>query len=159
MKKIKKTIYTIIYIFFCFNIINIANAGEKQKTFAMIKPSGMSKIAEIKNIITSYRLQIIKSKKIILTEKQFDLLYEMHKDKPFYKNLRDSMVGKEVEVMILYGDNAIEKYRDAIADIRSKYAINKGENAVHGSDSKEKASKEICIFFACKNKKHSKIKK
>ena len=120
-----------------------------QKTFAMIKPSGISKTMEIKSIIKSYGLKIIKSKKIIITEKQVDKLYYMHKDKPFYNDLKASLVGKEVEVMVLYGDHAVDRYRDAVSDIRSKYAINKTENAVHGSDSWTRAHEEICIFFSC----------
>ena len=120
-----------------------------QKTFAMIKPSGISKTMEIKSIIKSYGLKIIKSKKIIITEKQVDKLYYMHKDKPFYNDLKASLVGKEVEVMVLYGDHAVDRYRDAVSDIRSKYAINKTENAVHGSDSWKRAHEEICIFFSC----------
>ena len=120
-----------------------------QKTFAMIKPSGIFKTMEIKSIIKSYGLKIIKSKKIIITEKQVDKLYYMHKDKPFYNDLKASLVGKEVEVMVLYGDHAVDRYRDAVSDIRSKYAINKTENAVHGSDSWKRAHEEICIFFSC----------
>ena len=76
----------------------------------------------------------------------------MHKDKPFYKDLRDTRLGKEVIVFILYGDNAVEKYRDVIKDIRAKYAINKTENAVHGSDSIGRAREEINIFFKCNSR-------
>ena len=92
------------------------------------------------------------SKKIVLTEEQFNKLYVMHKDKPFYKDLRDTLVGKEVIVFILYGDNAVEKYREVIKDIRAKYAINKTENAVHGSDSIDRAREEINIFFKCNSR-------
>ena len=120
-----------------------------QKTFAIIKPSGASKTIEIKSIIQSYGLKILKAKKIIMTEKKFNKLYYMHKDKPFFNDLKASLVGQEVEVMVLYGDNAVERYREAVSDIRAKYAINKTENAVHGSDSWKRAHEEICIFFEC----------
>ena len=120
-----------------------------QKTFGMIKPSGASRTAEIKNIIQSYGLKIIRSKKIVMSENKVEKLYVMHKDKPFFNDLKHSLVGKEVEVMVLYGDHAVEKYREAVGDIRSKYAINKTENAVHGADSWKRAHEEICIFFDC----------
>ena len=132
-----------------------ANSNQKkvyQKTFGMIKPSGIDKTNEIKSIISSNSLKIIKSKKIIMTEKLFNKLYFMHANKPFYSELKASLVGKEVIPMVIYGDRAVEKYRIAVNEIRAKYAINKTENAVHGSDSWKRAHEEICIFFECKSK-------
>ena len=143
-----------IFLFFgCFILIGLkVNASDNkvmQRTFAMIKPSGIAKTNEIKSIINSYGLLVLKSKKIVLTERQVNKLYVMHKDKPFFNDLKNTLVGKEVEVMVLYGDHAVNRYRDAVSDIRSKYAINKTENAVHGSDSWKRAHEEICIFFEC----------
>ncbi len=120
-----------------------------QKTFGMIKPSGLDKTNEIKSIIKLYGLKILKSKKVIMTEEKFNKLYYMHKEKPFFQDIKQSLLGKQVEVMILYGDNAIERYREAIIDIRTKYAISKTENVIHGSDTIEAANNEICIFFKC----------
>ena len=142
------------FLFFgCFILIGLkVNALDNkvmQRTFAMIKPSGIAKTNEIKSIINSYGLLVLKSKKIVLTERQVNKLYVMHKDKPFFNDLKNTLVGKEVEVMVLYGDHAVNRYRDAVSDIRSKYAINKTENAVHGSDSWKRAHEEICIFFEC----------
>ncbi|GEM_PF-339558 len=134
---------------------NSANAAI-QRTFAMIKPSGISKTNEIKSIINSYGLKIQKSKKITLTEKQFNKLYFMHKEKPFFPELKATLVDKEVEVMILQGEDAVSKYRLAVNDIRAKYALNKTENAVHGSDTWKRAHEEICIFFDCGVKKTAK---
>ena len=141
------------FLFFgCFILIGLkVNASDNkvmQRTFAMIKPSGIAKTNEIKSIINSYGLLVLKSKKIVLTERQVNKLYVMHKDKPFFNDLKNTLVGKEVEVMVLYGDHAVNRYRDAVSDIRSKYAINKTENAVHGSDSWKRAHEEICIFFS-----------
>ena len=126
--------------------------SSKQRTFGVIKPSGLQHQDEIKSMISSNGLLMKYSKKIVLTEEQFNKLYVMHKDKPFYKDLRDTLVGKEIIVFILYGDNAVEKYRDVIKDIRAKYAINKTENAVHGSDSVDRAREEINIFFKCNSR-------
>ena len=120
-----------------------------QKTFGMIKPSGMPHNAEIKSIIASYGLKIIKSKKIIMTEKKLMKLYLSHKTKSFFGELKNSLLDKEVEVMVLYGNNAVKTYRNVVEDIRSKYAVNKTENAVHGADNWKRAHEEICIFFDC----------
>lgn len=157
--KLEKKLLAIfsLVLFFAVNNIDIAFSKPvkksrpqvMQRTFAMIKPSGMNKANAIKGIISSYGLIILKSEKIKITDKQVDKLYSMHKDKPFYNDLKNSLAGKEVEIMVLYGDHAVERYRNAVKDIRSKYALNKTENAVHGSDSWELAHKEICLFFYC----------
>ena len=118
-----------------------------QKTFGMIKPSGMEKQKEIKSIIASHNLKIIKEKKMIMTDKMIDKLYVMHKNKPFYQELKASLLNKEVIAMVIYGNNAVEEYRLAVADIREKYALNKTENAVHGSDSWYRGHEEINMFF------------
>ena len=133
------------------NHISLAKSS-KQRTFGIIKPSGLRHQEEIKSMISSSGLLVKYSKKIVLTEEQFEKLYIMHKEKPFFKDLRDTLVGKEIIVFILYGDNAVEKYREVIKDIRSKYAINKTENAVHGSDTIDRAREEINIFFKCNNR-------
>ena len=100
-------------------------------------------------MIASNGLDMKYSKEITLTEKQVMNLYSMHKNKPFFNDLKNSLVGKKVIVFILYGENAVEKYRDVVKDIRAKYAINKTENAVHGSDSWSRGREEIRIFFKC----------
>jgi len=150
----KKFVVFSLVFSFAFGAVNFnknifAKEQVMQRTFAMIKPSGTSKTQQIKSIIAQYGLIVLKSKKIVITEKQVDRLYAMHKDKPFYNDLKNSLVGKEVEVMVLYGDHAVDKYREAVKDIRAKYAINKTENAVHGSDSWKLAHDEICMFFTC----------
>ena len=146
-------IFRVSYLFVFFVAVITSNSEAViQKTFGLIKPSGMEKIVEIKSIISSYGLKVIKSRKVKMTEKLFNKLYFMHKEKPFYNELKSSLVDKEVEAMVLYGDNAVEKYREAVNTIRAKYAISKTENAVHGSDSWKRAHEEICIFFECKAK-------
>lgn len=147
----KRILFFVLYSFlFSFSTIKCNAKTDIEKTFGMIKPSGMEKINEIKSIIQSYGLKIIKSKKIIMTEDKFDKLYNMHKEKPFFNELKQSMVGKEVEIMIISGENAVERYRDVIIDIRTMYSISKTENVIHGSDTLNDADYEICLFFKCK---------
>jgi len=148
----KRILFFVLYSFlFSFGAMQCSAKTDIEKTFGMIKPSGMDKINEIKSIIKSYGLKIVKSKKIIMTEDKFDKLYNMHKEKQFFNELKQSMVGKEVEIMIISGENAVERYRDVIIDIRSMYSISKTENVIHGSDTLKDADYEICLFFKCKN--------
>jgi nucleoside-diphosphate kinase len=63
-----------------------------------------------------------------------------------------------VVVQVLEGENAILKYREVMgatnpekaADgtIRKLFALNMGENSVHGSDAPETAAQEIHYFFS-----------
>ena len=147
----KKFLYTIFPIISFVYMSNLSNAAV-QRTFGMIKPSGLPYKTEIKSMIASNGLDMKYSKEITLTEKQVMNLYSMHKNKPFFNDLKNSLVGKKVIVFILYGENAVEKYRDVVKDIRAKYAINKTENAVHGSDSWSRGREEIRIFFKCNDK-------
>lgn len=135
---------------------------QMQKTFGMIKPSGIDKVDEIKNVIKMHGLKILDSKRLIMSDENFEKLYFMHKDRQFFNDLRSSLVGKEVEVMVIYGNNAIARYREVVSKIRGKYAIDKTNNILHGTDDKDiedengkklggekRAEEEICIFFKC----------
>ena len=60
-------------------------------------------------------------------------------------------------VQMLEGEDAIKIYRNLMGTtdpknakdntIRKKYAVSVQENAVHGSDNKENAEKELNFFF------------
>ena len=59
---------------------------------------------------------------------------------------------------VLEGENAILKYREVMGatnpekaapgTIRKEFALNMGENSVHGSDAPETAAQEIKFFFS-----------
>ena len=82
----------------------------------------------------------------------------MHRERPFFAELVDTMTSGPVVVQVLEGDNAIAKYRElmgatdpARADpgtIRKVHARSVGENSVHGSDAPETAAAEIAQFFS-----------
>jgi nucleoside-diphosphate kinase len=68
------------------------------------------------------------------------------------------MASEPVVVQVLEGEGAILKNREvmgatdpaAAADgtIRKEFALSKGENSVHGSDSEAAAAREIAFFFS-----------
>ena len=88
---------------------------------------------------------------------QAQQFYDVHKDKPFYDELTQFMSSGACIVLALKKENAVSEWRKTIgatnpkeADegtIRNLYASSVGENAVHGSDSDDNASKEISFFF------------
>jgi nucleoside-diphosphate kinase len=83
--------------------------------------------------------------------------YAVHKGKPFYDSLADFMSSGPIVVMVLEGENVIEKYRKlmgatnykeaAEGTIRKDFATDIEKNVVHGSDAPETAVFEIGYFF------------
>ena len=84
--------------------------------------------------------------------------YEVHKERPFYKDLVEFMSSGPIVAAVLQKEDAVKAFRELIgatnpADaaegtIRKKYAKSIGENAVHGSDSDENAQLEASFHFA-----------
>ena len=130
-----------------------------QRTFSIIKPDATKRniTGSINKIIEENNLRIIAQKRIHLSSEQAEKFYDVHKEKPFFKDLIEYMTSEPVIVQVIEGDNAIVKYREVMgatnpenADegtIRKIHALNVQENSVHGSDSEENAIKEINFFF------------
>ena len=130
-----------------------------QRTFSIIKPDATKRniTGSINKIIEENNLRIVAQKRIHLTNEQAENFYDIHKEKPFFKDLIEYMTSEPVIVQVIEGDNAITKYREVMGatnpdnakegTIRKIHALNVQENSVHGSDSEENAIKEIDFFF------------
>tara|TARA_B100001996_G_scaffold361791_1_gene328814 strand:+ start:528 stop:944 length:417 start_codon:yes stop_codon:yes gene_type:complete len=133
-----------------------------QRTFSIIKPDATKRniTGSINKIIEENNLRIIAQKRIHLTIEQAENFYDVHKEKPFFRDLIEYMTSEPVIVQVIEGENAITKYRDIMGatnpdnakdgTIRKIHALNVQENSVHGSDSEENAIKEIDFFFNLK---------
>ncbi|QOD38054.1 nucleoside-diphosphate kinase [Candidatus Wolbachia massiliensis] len=131
-----------------------------ERTLSILKPDAVrcNITGKINLYIESSGLKIIAQKMILLTQKQAELFYEIHKDRPFFGELVEFMTSGPVIVQVLVGENAVSKYRQIMgatdpkqADkgtIRGDFADDISENRVHGSDSLENARREIAFFFA-----------
>ncbi len=130
-----------------------------ERTFSIIKPDATKRnlTGKINAVIEDAGLRIVAQRRIHMTEAQAKGFYEVHKDRPFYGELVESMTSAPVVVQVLEGDNAVARYREVMgatnpkdaADgtIRKLFALSIGENSVHGSDSLENAGIEIAQFF------------
>ena len=87
-----------------------------QKTFSIIKPDAVKRnlTGHINQIIESSDLKILASKKIYLTKKQAEIFYEVHRERPFFKSLIEYMTSGPVQVQVLEGESAVNKYREII---------------------------------------------
>ena len=130
-----------------------------ERTLSIIKPDavGNNHIGDIISRFEKSGLRVIAAKMMQLTKDQAEGFYEVHKARPFFKDLVAFMTTGPVLVQVLEGDNAVLKNRDIMgatdpkqADkgtIRADFAKTIDENAVHGSDSAENAAVEIKYFF------------
>jgi len=129
-------------------------------TFTIVKPRAVSKgyTGPILNMIHEAGFRITAMKMLQLTQHEARTFYQVHQERPFYKELVDFMVSGPIVVAILEKENAVEDYRRLIgatdpskADegtIRKLYAESVQANAVHGSDSDENAQIEASFFFS-----------
>ena len=130
-----------------------------ERTFSIIKPDATRRNLTGK-IIAKFEeagLRVVASKRIRMTRAQAEGFYAVHKERPFYGELVEQMIAAPVVVQVLEGENAILKNREVMGatnpekaapgSIRKEYALNMGENSVHGSDAPETAAEEIKFFF------------
>jgi nucleoside-diphosphate kinase len=130
-----------------------------ERTFSIIKPDATRRNLTGK-IIAKFEdagLRVVASKRIRMTRAQAEGFYAVHKDRPFYGELVEQMIAAPVVVQVLEGENAILKNREVMGatnpanaapgTIRKEFALNMGENSVHGSDAPETAAQEIKFFF------------
>jgi nucleoside-diphosphate kinase len=142
--------------------INLIMAGNI--TFTIVKPRAVAKgyTGPILNMIAEAGFRIVAMKMLQLTENEARTFYQVHKERPFYKDLVEFMVSGPIVVAILEKENAVEDYRKLIGatdpakaeegTIRKRYAESLQANAVHGSDSDENAGVEAAFFFSASDR-------
>lgn len=131
-----------------------------ERTFSIIKPDATKRnlTGAINAVIEGAGLRIIAQKRVWLSEGQAEGFYDVHKERPFFRDLVTFMISGPVVVQVLEGENAVAKYRDVMGatnpanaaegTIRKQFAESIEANSVHGSDSLENADREIKFFFA-----------
>ena len=131
-----------------------------ERTLSIIKPDAVQRniIGDIETRIEDAGLLIVAAKMLRMSRVQAGDFYEMHQKKSFYDDLVAFMTSGPVVVQVLEGDDAIDRYRKVMGattfgdaepgTIRAEHATSITKNAVHGSDSKKNAKREIKFFFA-----------
>lgn len=131
-----------------------------ERTFSILKPDATRRnlTGAINAKIEQAGLRIVAQKRVQMTRAQAETFYGVHRERPFFGELVDTMTSGPVVVQVLEGENAIKAYRDVMgatnpekADagtIRKDFAVSMGENSVHGSDAPETAAIEIAQWFS-----------
>ena len=132
---------------------------QTNRTFTMIKPDAVANghIGAIIDQITKAGFKIVAMKYTSLSPEMAGKFYDIHRERPFFKDLVEFITSGPVMIQALQGEGAIAKNRELMgatdpkkADkgtIRADFADSIDANAVHGSDAPETAAVEIAFFF------------
>ena len=131
-----------------------------ERTFSIIKPDATRRnlTGQINARFEAAGLRIVAQKRKQLSEAEARAFYAVHAERPFYNDLVAFMTSGPVVLQVLEGEGAIARNREVMgatnpanADegtIRKTFALNIGENSVHGSDGADTAAQEIAYWFS-----------
>ena len=130
-----------------------------ERTFVMVKPGGVERglAGEVMARFERRGYALRGAKLMKVSTKLAKEHYAEHKGKPFFGELIDGITRSPVLAMVVEGERAVSVARTMIgatnpADsapgtIRGDFAMDMGENIVHGSDSLKSAKREIALWF------------
>lgn len=136
-------------------------AEGKDLTLALIKPDAVTHSEAILDSISRSGFNIVRDKKFVFSRTQAKTFYRDHTEKPFFRNLINFMTSGVVHALILEKQDAVDSWRHLCGPTSSKRAIEESpesmramygtdglRNAVHGSDTKDSAHREIEFIFS-----------
>jgi nucleoside-diphosphate kinase len=130
-----------------------------ERTLILVKPDAFARNLTGEIIVRFERkgLKLIAMKLMTMNRELAQRHYAEHEGKPFFEELVTFITSGPLVAMVLEGEKAIEAARQVIGatnplqattgSIRGDYAIEVGQNMVHGSDAPESAAREIGLFF------------
>ena len=129
------------------------------RTLILVKPDAFARglTGEIIARFERKGLKIAALQHMTLDEATAKTHYAEHEGKPFFGELVDFITSGPLVAMVLEGDEAVTAARQVIGatnpleattgSIRGDFAIQVGQNMVHGSDADESAEREAKLFF------------
>ncbi|MGA7704731.1 MAG: nucleoside-diphosphate kinase [Solirubrobacteraceae bacterium] len=128
-------------------------------TLILVKPDAFARslTGEIVARFERKGLRIVALRHMTVTRELAERHYAEHAEKPFFGELVQFITSGPIVAMVLEGVDAVKAARQAIGatnpleaapgSIRGDFAIEMGQNMVHGSDSAESAAREAALFF------------
>ena len=129
------------------------------RTLILVKPDAFARglTGEIIARFERKGLRILGLKHMTVDELLAKQHYAEHEGKPFFGELVEFITSGPLVAMVLEGEEAVTAARQVIGatnpleaapgSIRGDFAVEVGQNMVHGSDSDESASREAALFF------------
>jgi nucleoside-diphosphate kinase len=130
-----------------------------ERTLILVKPDAFARslTGEIIARFERKGLRVAAIRQMTMAPKLAERHYAEHEGKPFFDELVTFITSGPLVAMVLEGEQAIVAARQVIGatdpieaapgSIRGDYAIEVGQNLVHGSDSEESAAREVTLFF------------
>ena len=130
-----------------------------ERTLVLVKPDGVRRglAGEVVSRLERKGLTLVAMELRTLDRATAEEHYAEHKERPFFGELVDFITGGPLVALVVEGPNAVAGTRRLMGvtnpveatpgSIRGDYALEIGQNLVHGSDSPESATREIGIFF------------
>jgi nucleoside-diphosphate kinase len=123
-------------------------------TVAMVKPGAVEHLQEILNRITTVDLSVVYCRRVEqLPLEVAEGLYQEHAGKPFFPTLIEYTVSGPVYLLVLTGPHAVQDWRRLMGSrsepesLRGRFSgPTTADNAVHGSDSVEAATRELQLI-------------
>ena len=129
------------------------------RTLILVKPDAFARslTGEIIARFERKGLRIVALRHMTVTRELAERHYAEHAEKPFFGELVQFITSGPIVAMVLEGLDAVKAARQTIGatnpldaapgSIRGDFAIEMGQNMVHGSDSAESAAREAALFF------------
>jgi nucleoside-diphosphate kinase len=129
------------------------------RTLILVKPDAFARglTGEILARFERKGLKIVALRGLTVTRGLAEQHYAEHSERPFFGELVEFITSAPIVAMVLEGKDAVKAARQVIGatdpleaatgSIRGDYAIEMGQNMVHGSDSPESAAREAGLFF------------
>ena len=129
------------------------------RTLILVKPDAFARglTGEIIARFERKGLRIAAMRHMQMERELAERHYAEHEGKPFYVELVDFITSGPLVAFVLEGHEAVVAARQVIGatnpleaspgSIRGDFALEVGQNMVHGSDSNESAAREVGLFF------------
>ena len=129
------------------------------RTLILVKPDAFARglTGEIIARFERKGLRIVALEHRTLDEQTARTHYAEHEGKPFFGELVEFITSGPLVAMVLEGHEAVKAARQVIGStnpleaatgsIRGDFALEVGQNMVHGSDSNESGEREAKLFF------------
>jgi nucleoside-diphosphate kinase len=129
------------------------------RTLILVKPDAFARrlTGEIIARFERKGLQIVALRAMTVSRELAERHYAEHAERPFFGELVDFITSGPIVAMVLEGADAVTAARQVIGatnpleaatgSIRGDFAVQVGQNLVHGSDSQESAARESALFF------------
>jgi nucleoside-diphosphate kinase len=129
------------------------------RTLILVKPDAFERglTGEVLARFERKGLRIVAMKHMTVERGLAEQHYAEHSERPFFGELVDFITGGPLVALVAEGPRAHEAVRalmgvtdpvkSAPGSIRGDFALEIGQNLVHGSDSPESAAREVKLFF------------